>query len=112
MPDVRSWLYASWFLFFPVWTLWGLTSKRTLRRQSTTSRLSQGIVLMTSFWMLFSPAFRFGPMSLQILPHSEATEITVVLFHLLGFGIAIWARLHLGGNWSATVTVKQNHGLI
>ena len=31
---------------------------------------------------------------------------------LAGFGLAIWARLHLGGNWSATVTVKRNHILV
>ncbi len=31
---------------------------------------------------------------------------------LAGFAITIWARLALAGNWSATVTLKQDHELI
>ena len=112
MADTRSWLYASWTLFFVVWTLWGLSAKKAVRRQSRTSRIKQAIVLILSFWMLFSPASGVGPLSLRILNHSPLTEFVAVLFHILGFGIAIWARFHLGRNWSATVTVKENHGLI
>ena len=29
-----------------------------------------------------------------------------------GFGLAIWARLHLGRNWSSHVVVKEGHALI
>ena len=29
-----------------------------------------------------------------------------------GLGFSAWARVHLGRNWSATVTVKQDHELI
>ena len=31
---------------------------------------------------------------------------------LLGLLFAGWARIHLGGNWSGTVTVKENHTLV
>jgi protein-S-isoprenylcysteine O-methyltransferase Ste14 len=30
----------------------------------------------------------------------------------IGFAITVWARLILGSNWSATVTVKENHELV
>lgn len=30
----------------------------------------------------------------------------------IGCGFAMWARVVLGGNWSGTVTVKENHVLI
>ena len=30
----------------------------------------------------------------------------------LGLGFAVWARRHLGRNWSANVEVKENHALI
>jgi protein-S-isoprenylcysteine O-methyltransferase Ste14 len=31
---------------------------------------------------------------------------------IAGLLFAIWARVHLGGNWSGTVTIKQGHELI
>jgi protein-S-isoprenylcysteine O-methyltransferase Ste14 len=30
----------------------------------------------------------------------------------VGLGLAVWARLHLGENWSASVTIKEGHDLI
>ena len=31
---------------------------------------------------------------------------------LAGLSFMVWARIHLGRNWSATVTLKENHELI
>jgi protein-S-isoprenylcysteine O-methyltransferase Ste14 len=31
---------------------------------------------------------------------------------LAGIGLAIWARWHIAGNWSGTVTLKEGHELI
>ncbi len=31
---------------------------------------------------------------------------------LAGLALAVWARVHLGGNWSGSVTVKEAHELI
>jgi protein-S-isoprenylcysteine O-methyltransferase Ste14 len=30
----------------------------------------------------------------------------------LGLGFAVWARVHLGRNWSNTVTLKRDHDLV
>jgi protein-S-isoprenylcysteine O-methyltransferase Ste14 len=35
-----------------------------------------------------------------------------LLMVIAGLAFAIWARVHLGRNWSGTVTVKENHELI
>jgi protein-S-isoprenylcysteine O-methyltransferase Ste14 len=47
-----------------------------------------------------------------VLPASGIAPWTGVLLTFAGLGFAIWARLVLGGNWSATVTVKRDHKLI
>ena len=31
---------------------------------------------------------------------------------LLGLGFAVWARVHLGKNWSGSVTIKVDHRLV
>jgi len=35
-----------------------------------------------------------------------------VLLVAAGLGFSVWARVHLGRNWSAEVVVKQDHALI
>jgi len=41
-----------------------------------------------------------------------ALEVLGAAIMLAGIGLTLWARVHLGANWSGTVTVKVNHGLI
>jgi len=110
--DVRQWIYITWAVFFVVWLIWGITAKRTLRRQSAGSRLRQSAVLIAAFWMLFSPTLRIGLLSGQILQHSSATEYAALILNAIGLALAVWARLHLGGNWSANVTLKRDHALV
>jgi protein-S-isoprenylcysteine O-methyltransferase Ste14 len=110
--DVRGWIYTSWLLFFLGWLIWGITAKRAKRRQSIGSRVAQGAVITIAFWMLFWPALRIGPLRWRFITHSIAAESAAIGFTVIGFGIAIWARLHLGGNWSGSVTVKQEHRLV
>src|SRR5262245_24938289 len=110
--DVRGWIYASWLLFFLGWLIWGITAKRAKRRQSIGSRVVQGSVITIAFWMLLGSALRVGPLRWRIIGQSETAELVAIAFTVTGFGIAIWARLHLGGNWSGSVTVKQEHRLV
>ena len=35
-----------------------------------------------------------------------------LLMVIAGLAFAVWARAHLGRNWSGTVTVKENHELV
>ncbi len=45
-------------------------------------------------------------------PHSPALNAISVVITLLGLSLAIWARVVLGGNWSGSVTFKEDHELI
>jgi protein-S-isoprenylcysteine O-methyltransferase Ste14 len=37
---------------------------------------------------------------------------TGLVLTALGIGFTIWARLWIGGNWSGTITIKEEHELI
>jgi len=37
---------------------------------------------------------------------------TAVVATAAGLGFAVWARIHIGRNWSGTVTLKENHELV
>jgi protein-S-isoprenylcysteine O-methyltransferase Ste14 len=46
------------------------------------------------------------------LPHRQLTYAVGVALVMLGLAFTVWARLHLGRNWSGTVTLKAEHELI
>jgi protein-S-isoprenylcysteine O-methyltransferase Ste14 len=76
------------------------------------SKLSYTIPGVLAVWALIwtAPAdqFWFRP----LLRWSPLFYWGGVMLMLIGFAITVWARLTLAGNWSATVTVKENHDLI
>jgi len=48
----------------------------------------------------------------RILPRTLTTYWIGVTLVFLGLVFAVWARRHIGSNWSGTVTVKENHALV
>jgi len=48
----------------------------------------------------------------RFLPDTITTYWLGLLMVGVGLAFAVWARLHLGRNWSGRVTVKEDHELI
>jgi protein-S-isoprenylcysteine O-methyltransferase Ste14 len=46
------------------------------------------------------------------LPPNPIAAVLGVILTAIGLGIAIAARIYLGGNWSARVEIKEDHALI
>ncbi|HEX4020470.1 MAG TPA: isoprenylcysteine carboxylmethyltransferase family protein [Acidobacteriaceae bacterium] len=84
-------------------------TQRTVRRQSTSSRWLQAGLCILGFVFLFSSVAHTGIFGWRILPRSLVIINLGLLLTLAGCALAIWARLVLGRNWSASVTVKQDH---
>ncbi len=103
-----------WIALGCVWLIAAAGSKTAARRQSAGSRIGQVAILLFGFWSLAlgSQWARRGILAGRFLPESRGTILAGIVVTAAGAGIAIWARLILGSNWSGTVTVKQDHELI
>jgi protein-S-isoprenylcysteine O-methyltransferase Ste14 len=110
--SLRNWLLLSWLAWIVLWIAWGFTAKATKRRQPLAVEWPRRIFIIWGFWMLFTPSMRIGPLASFVLPESLTTNLVAIFLTVTGFGLTIWARVHLGGNWSSSVTVKYNHELI
>jgi protein-S-isoprenylcysteine O-methyltransferase Ste14 len=53
-----------------------------------------------------------GALDRRFLPRSETAYWCFAALTAAGLMFAVWARAHLGRNWSGTVTVKEEHTLI
>src|SRR5262245_33620643 len=112
VPDARQWILISWLIWLIVWVAWGVTAKRTVKRQSAGSRLVHTVIVAVAIWILMSADGRRGPLGVRIIPLTAATQAVAIACNILGLSLTIWARAHLGRNWSANVTVKTEHELI
>jgi protein-S-isoprenylcysteine O-methyltransferase Ste14 len=62
--------------------------------------------------MLFVSKVWLGPLQILLLPSGELYAWTGAPVTVLGLALAVWARIYLGCNWSASIELKQSHSLI
>ncbi|HEY6969926.1 MAG TPA: isoprenylcysteine carboxylmethyltransferase family protein [Candidatus Angelobacter sp.] len=110
--DARTIVSYLWFATGVVWLVGAFTAKRTSRRQSPGSRLVQLTIAVAAFTIGFDKRFEVGLLARSFLTGSRAVIFAGVAATFAGLCIAVWARFRLGGNWSGTVTLKENHTLI
>jgi len=110
--STREWINALWILFGVYWLVSALKRKRTKQRETWAQRLAYTLPLVVASWLFLQPWARYGLLGERFVPAGAATEWTGVFLTGAGVALAIWARWHLGTNWSGTVTLKEGHELI
>jgi protein-S-isoprenylcysteine O-methyltransferase Ste14 len=100
-----------WIAIVAVWMILALSVKRTKERQPLFSRLIY-LMLTVVVVVLLNVGVRKVNLTRSVLPHTLAIAILADLLVLAGFIISVWARIVLGRNWSARVTLKEDHQLI
>jgi protein-S-isoprenylcysteine O-methyltransferase Ste14 len=107
----RVWINALWTLFGLYWIVSAFKLKKTKRRESWGQRFRYVLPLVVAFYLLRREA-HYGLLGARFIPASDAAAWVGVALTGAGVAIAIWARWHLGANWSGVVTLKEGHELI
>ncbi|HEV3182894.1 MAG TPA: isoprenylcysteine carboxylmethyltransferase family protein [Steroidobacteraceae bacterium] len=103
------WLWWGWGVF---WMLSAMRNKATQRRESLASRLAHLLPLAIGGALLAWPDPPWTALAWRLWPRSPTAYGIGVILVIAGLAFAIWARVHLGSNWSGTVSIKQGHELI
>jgi protein-S-isoprenylcysteine O-methyltransferase Ste14 len=106
-------------LFTAMWTAWALYwwvasrgAKAVERRESLPSRLLHIVPLLLALWLLWADRVPVAWLNVRIVPWSPWVFWAAVLVTFSGLSFAVWARVHIAGNWSGTVTLKHSHELV
>ena len=62
-------------------------------------------------WFVISVLFP-GLFFVQIVPGGIVTGLVGIVITLAGLGFAVWARIHLGTNWSGQPVIRIDHKLV
>jgi protein-S-isoprenylcysteine O-methyltransferase Ste14 len=108
--DLVPGLWIAWLLY---WRISATGVKPAQRRESPASRAAHIVPMLIAAILLWvKPVPGGGVLFERFLPASRGTYWAGTLLLALGLTFSVWARVYIGRNWSATVTVKQGHELI
>jgi protein-S-isoprenylcysteine O-methyltransferase Ste14 len=102
----------AWLAWFLYWRVAARDVQQTEWRESKLSRLSHRLPLVLAVILLLVSNAWLGPLQIRLLPGGKLYAWIGVLITVLGLALAIWARIHLGRNWSASVELKESHSLV
>ncbi len=112
MAIYKGLIPAMWLGWLAYWIIASRGVKPARRRESMRSRMSYVIPLLLGGFLLSVPSLPPAWLDRLILPRSVPQFWLGAVLVAAGLGFAIWARRHLAGYWSGTVTLKEDHRLI
>lgn len=112
-PEITGFALACIWIAF--WVYWFITAART--RASTKRRQPFPPLLLVTFiailaWGLFAGAAPPGLLQERLIPEGNWIDLAGLAITILGLGLAVWARVHLGKNWSSQPTIRVGHTLV
>jgi len=109
--DHRSLLGICLAIFVVYSIYWEVAAKNAAAAKSSESPSSRAVhvvLVNVAFLLEIAPIHGLG----RFVPVSVPLMLAGISVESLGLLIAIWARRHLGRNWSGEITVKVDHELI
>ena len=102
---------ALWVGFYILWLLWAIRIKKAERRERGFTFFLHRLLVAFGFVLIFLdiPA---NWLYRRVLPSGLWLPILGIAVAVVGFAFAIWARVHIGRNWSSSVVAKVQHELI
>ena len=105
-----------WVLWVIYWGVAAGKNKAVARREDARSQLSYGLLFFAGLIVMLHPRilhdFGNGVLAQFMWPPSTLGYALAVVLVIAGLGFSVWARVHLAGNWSAAVTLKEGHELV
>jgi protein-S-isoprenylcysteine O-methyltransferase Ste14 len=111
------WFYKSffpvvWIAFLLYWQIKAVNTKTTQRLEPAASRILRVFIFLIVIVLLSTTRIPLPWLYLQLWPVGLWPFWLGVAVTIAGLMFAVWAREHLGRNWSGSVTIKQGHELI
>src|SRR5436309_8924797 len=101
-----------WIAWLIYWWVSARNVKVTRWREPLGSQLLHRVPLLLAALLLAAPQLLPFALRQRIAPAGALVPTLGLLLIAGGLGFSVWARRHLGRNWSLQVVVKEEHALI
>jgi protein-S-isoprenylcysteine O-methyltransferase Ste14 len=104
---INGWLWLAWLIY---WYAAAIFVKSTKQSESIAQRLQHIIPLWIGAILIFNDPSH--PFLIGRLYNNDSIRYLGTVLTVIGLLFSVWARIHLGQNWSGMVTLKEGHKLI
>jgi len=128
MPYTTFIIIACWIIFILVWGIAAIGVKKDKNKEARQLAgrggslwiIRAGITLLI-LWSVIQGIFKHANFQFKytniyfqedFLSHNAIIAAIGAVFCILGIGFAVWARFHLGRDWSSHPTIKEEHSLV
>lgn len=98
-----------WLVFVLYWIISAIGVKKNIRNHEWRRDAGIRVVLIVVVVVLFQLSSYWKIFGYQSGPDIQAAGVFLCA---AGLAFAIWARIHLGRNWSGTPSIKEGHELV
>lgn len=113
VTSVYSWIsIALWLAWIAYWGLSAMGRDRPDRFDGGLSFLAYRVANVTAILLLLVPRFRDTWINARPFEPTDAVMIIGVVLTAAGLLFAVWARVHLGAQWTGRVGVRAGHQLV
>ena len=103
---------AMWLGYLGYWFAMSKDVKADERQEPALPRLERLILMACAVVLLWFPGVQLSLLDKRFLPPGVWCFFVGSAVTACGLLFSVWARRHLGVNWSQSVTVKKGHELI
>jgi protein-S-isoprenylcysteine O-methyltransferase Ste14 len=101
-----------WTVFLVYWQVKAANTKSNQRMEPVGSRIFRVLVFLIAMVLLLVPRIPLSWLYSELWTPAYWSFWLGAAVTVSGLLFAVWARVHLGRNWSRSVTIKQDHELI
>jgi protein-S-isoprenylcysteine O-methyltransferase Ste14 len=101
-----------WISWIAYWLWESRNAKATARRETIASRLTHVVPLILAVGLLWGDRAPIRILNERVVPWAPWEFWAGAVVTASGLLFTVWARVHLGRNWSGVVTIKEGHELI
>lgn len=101
-----------WVAYLLFWQAMAWNVKETRRMEGATSRVVRSVLFLSALVLLCYGGIPLPWLYRRLLPDGGLSFWVGAAVCTIGLAFSVWARLHLGRNWSRSVTIKEDHKLI
>jgi protein-S-isoprenylcysteine O-methyltransferase Ste14 len=107
MLSLNQLVILCWIVFVVYWGVSAIGVKRNVKSGGWARSMGFRILIVVALVLLFQS----GAVS-TAKGYQFSYGLQVAILCIIGIGYAIWARHHLGRNWSGTPSMKEDHELV
>lgn len=99
-------------VFWLYWLISAIRNRSTYKRKQSSRSLLPFMLVLVLIWVFITGQVSSDLLQWRVIPDGIAPGLLGIIITVIGLGFAVWARIHLGKNWSSGPGIKVDHTLI